>query len=578
MTDEGRSRPLPQRERGATEAGAKPAATPAGPRVLPNDLRQRMHAAVEAERAQARERVAEVLRHPPQRGAVGTPPSSPAPKGPDGDQAGESEPPATPGRRRRFERRGKDQRAVGPDAAASSGPNAIAPSDKNETAVNSAAAEPVSPARPESAPAYSAPASVPAPAMGSGHPSGPVAAWSAFAPPEAAPPEAAPPEAVPPEAIPPEAAQPAAPPQVAPWQEVEDWWADTNSQPPAAASPPPSVRDQAAGYGLPAAHAQAPGQAQAQGQSAGLDRAEPAWPYAGELQPVESPTPVRRRWAKTGLVVGALAVVAAGSAGAVTVLSKSSPHQAAGSSTGVVTAGQAAAASWVVSQVNPKTVVSCDQTMCAALVAHGYPPNNLRKLGSTSALKASRVVIVTRAAQHLFGSSLATAWAPDALATFGSGSSAVSVRVVAPDGAAAYRKAASKDRAKRKTSEAALTQAKSITISAAAGQDLKAGQVDGRLVDAIADAAAAQPINIVEFGNTGPGASADVLLRYADLAASNPVANMGVGAYVRSLRAGMNGGPGPRPDRTELLTLPGGQQVLRVEFTAPSPFGVLSGP
>jgi hypothetical protein len=217
--------------------------------------------------------------------------------------------------------------------------------------------------------------------------------------------------------------------------------------------------------------------------------------------------------------------------------------------------------------------------MCAALVAHGYPPNNLRKLGSASALKASRVVIVTQAAQHLFGNSLATAWAPDTLATFGSGRSAVSVRVVAPNGAAAYRKAASKDRAERKTSEVALTQAKSITISAAAAQDLQAGRVDGRLVEAIAEAAgAAGAVNIVDFGNTGPGASADVPLRYADLAAGNPVANMGAGAYVRSLRVGMNGGPAPRPDRTELVTLPGGQRVLRVEFTAPSPFGVLSSP
>ena len=48
-------------------------------------------------------------------------------------------------------------------------------------------------------------------------------------------------------------------------------------------------------------------------------------------------------------------------------------------------------------------------------------------------------------------------------------------------------------------------------------------------------------------------------------------------AYVQALRSSMDAGPGPRPDRTQLLTLDG-QQVLRVEFLAPSPFGVLSGP
>jgi hypothetical protein len=230
----------------------------------------------------------------------------------------------------------------------------------------------------------------------------------------------------------------------------------------------------------------------------------------------------------------------------------------------------------VAGQVDRKTVVSCDQATCAALVTRGYPPNNLRELGSTSSLTASGVVVVTPAARHLFGSSLVTAWAPAALATFGSGNSAVSIRVVAPKGAAAYEKAASKDLAERKSSEPALTQVKNITMSGAAAQELEAGRIDGRLMEAIANAAGAQAIDIVEFGNFGSGASADVPFRYADLSTTNPVATMGAAAYVQSLRVGMLTGLGARPDRTQLVTLPGGQQVLRVEFLAPSPFGVLA--
>ena len=84
-----------------------------------------------------------------------------------------------------------------------------------------------------------------------------------------------------------------------------------------------------------------------------------------------------------------------------------------------------------------------------------------------------------------------------------------------------------------------------------------------------------QPIRIVDFGNAGSGASADVPLRYADLAASNPAAGLSVPAYVQMLRTSM-GGSHPRPARTQLLTLPGGQQVLRVEYLAPSQFGVLN--
>ena len=80
----------------------------------------------------------------------------------------------------------------------------------------------------------------------------------------------------------------------------------------------------------------------------------------------------------------------------------------------------------------------------------------------------------------------------------------------------------------------------------------------------------------MDFGNAGSGASADVPLRYADLAASNSAAGPSGPAYVQMLRISMGGSPGPRPARTQLLTLRGGQQVLRVEYLAPSQFGVLN--
>ena len=275
-----------------------------------------------------------------------------------------------------------------------------------------------------------------------------------------------------------------------------------------------------------------------------------------------------------------MGVVAAGAVVAVLLTSGSGAPQPGGPPSGTAApAAQAAAVRWVVSQVYPTTTVACDQATCAALVTHGYSPANLRKITSTSALSGSGIVVVTPAARHLFGSSLATAWAPAALATFGSGNSEVSVRIVAPagpQGAAGWEQRARKDQAERKTSEAALTQAQTITVSGPAQQDLQAGRIDGRLMEAIADAASAEPVDIVEFGNVGMGASALVPLRYADLAVSNRAATLGIPAYIQALRTGMNTGPGPRPDRTELLTLPGGQKVLRVEFLAPSPFGVLA--
>jgi hypothetical protein len=276
-------------------------------------------------------------------------------------------------------------------------------------------------------------------------------------------------------------------------------------------------------------------------------------------------------------------VIAAASVGVIMAMAGSGSSHASRTSASASSGPAAApatgtqAAAWVAAQVSPATVISCDRAMCATLEAHGYPAKNLRPLGAETALKKSAVVVVTPAAQQLFGSSLVTAWAPSALATFGSGGSAVSVRIVAPDGAAAYEQEARQDQAVRAASQGSLIQAKSVTASAVAAQDLKSGRVDGRLMEAMADAATAEPIDIVDFGNVGTGSSADVPLRYADLVASGSAAGMSEPAYVQALRAGMSSGAGLRPDRTQLLTLHG-QQVLRVEFLAPSAFDVLNSP
>lgn len=276
-------------------------------------------------------------------------------------------------------------------------------------------------------------------------------------------------------------------------------------------------------------------------------------------------------------MAGVLAVVAAGSIGAVVATSGSRSPRSITTSGPPSAAQNGTAVAWVLAQVAPATVVSCDPAMCAALVAQGYPAKNVRELSSATALKASGVVVVTPAALQLFGSSLVTAWAPAALATFGSGSSAISVRIVAPQGATAYEQRARKDRDALIPAETSLAQASSVKSSGSAAQDLESGRVDGRLFEALAEAAVAAPIDIVGFGNAGPGATRGVPLRYADLAASNPASGMTVAAYVQTLRASMSRRRGPSPARTQLLTLPG-EKVLRVEFLAPSPFGVPNNP
>jgi len=234
------------------------------------------------------------------------------------------------------------------------------------------------------------------------------------------------------------------------------------------------------------------------------------------------------------------------------------------------------AAAWVAQQVSQDRPVACDRVMCSALTAHGFPSHDLLVLGSASLDPVrSAVVVETATVRAMFGSSLDTAWAPAVLASFGSGTASVTVRVTAPHGAVAYQTALSADLAARKASGAALLNDPQIKVSALAGEQLAAGQVDSRLLLALAALAGHQPISIVQFGNIGPSASAGIPLRFADLAENGQAARMASAAYVRSVRAYLNTVDAKyRPARTVTVVLPGDQAVLRVEFTAPSPLGV----
>ena len=238
-------------------------------------------------------------------------------------------------------------------------------------------------------------------------------------------------------------------------------------------------------------------------------------------------------------------------------------------------AARAAAASWVAQQVSRDVKVSCDPAMCAALRARGFPPGELLVLGSASEVPVSSAVVVeTPAVLGLFGSSLATAWAPAVLASFGSGPFLVTVRAIDRDGSGAYQTKLSADLADRKTAGAALLDDAQISVTQLASGQLTTGVVDSRLVLALAAMAGHQPISIMQFGNPGPGASSGVPLRYVDLAELDPAHHLSSAAYVRSLRAYLS-----RSDvrfRPTIMTtaVADGQHVLRVEVTAPSPLGV----
>jgi hypothetical protein len=267
-----------------------------------------------------------------------------------------------------------------------------------------------------------------------------------------------------------------------------------------------------------------------------------------------------------GLVIGAL--TAAGVR-----------HYSRPSADAVAASRQAAirdeAASWVTQQVSRQVRVSCDPAVCAALRTHGFPARDLLTLGPASRSAAiTAVVVETSVVRQLFGTSLDAAWAPDVLASFGSGADGITVRVIASHGAAAYQVLLGTGLAAREKAGAALLRDPRVTIPAAAAGQLDSGLVDLRLLRALAALARRQPISIVGFGTAGPGASAGLPLRFADLAGNDPAARLTRTAYLSSLRAHLNTMRttfGLTPVTT--VVPPYGPSVLRVQVTAPSPLG-----
>jgi len=186
------------------------------------------------------------------------------------------------------------------------------------------------------------------------------------------------------------------------------------------------------------------------------------------------------------------------------------------------------------------------------------------------------VIVVTAAVRGRFGSGLGARWAPAVIATIGSGRQRIDIRVIAPHGANAYETEARADRLERKAAGFGLLGSQQLVVSASARRQLAAGQVDSRLLNVITALVARLPIRVVAFGSFAPGAP-NAPLRVADLAETVPGAHLDGARYLRSLLSFLREQNPPfRPVRTMTLRLADGQAILRIEFAAPSPLGLLS--
>jgi hypothetical protein len=227
------------------------------------------------------------------------------------------------------------------------------------------------------------------------------------------------------------------------------------------------------------------------------------------------------------------------------------------------------AAAWVARQISADAILACDPAMCAALVQQGIPAANLLVLGpEASDPLGSAVVVATAAVRSMFGSRLVTVYAPQTLASFGTGEDRIDVRAMAPDGAAAYRVALAADLSARRAAGAQLLANRRIIMPAAARMELANGEVDARLLITLAAMAVSWPVHVLAFGDLGPGASMGTPLRSVEILATG-ASGQAMLAFARAQRQPY------LPAQSGLSLGPGGQTVLTIVFTAPGPLGLL---
>jgi hypothetical protein len=112
-------------------------------------------------------------------------------------------------------------------------------------------------------------------------------------------------------------------------------------------------------------------------------------------------------------------------------------------------------------------------------------------------------------------------------------------------------------------------------VTAQTRRQLTAGEVDSRLLIMLAALAAVHPIKVLAFGDPGPGATPGVPMCSADLSGSGQAAGLTDTGYLSWLTSFVRAQLQPFAGSAATVRQ-GDQLVLRVEFSRPSPLGLLS--
>jgi hypothetical protein len=219
-------------------------------------------------------------------------------------------------------------------------------------------------------------------------------------------------------------------------------------------------------------------------------------------------------------------------------------------------AAQTAAAAWIAGQLSSDATIGCDPAMCAVLQAQGVTAARLMPLTPGSPDPRGATVVVT-------SSSAAEAYAPAVIASFGSGAAQIDIRATEPGGAAAYGTALRADLAARTSAGAQLLRNNRIHFTAQDAAQLRAGEVDARLLATLAALSSQYSFSVTAFGDASPG----VAVLYREVTIS------GAGKNLTSALALVKAQVPPYQPAQVALVPPAG---LNIEFAAPSPLGLLT--
>jgi len=280
-----------------------------------------------------------------------------------------------------------------------------------------------------------------------------------------------------------------------------------------------------------------------------------------------------RRW-RTVAVVAAMAVVtvavlavsgvfAGTAAPAAPARAASTPSPAKVAPPGAAPQ-QAAAAAWIAGQLSSDAIIACDPAMCAALQAQGVAASRLMPLTPRAPSPRGAAVVVISAPA---ATQLTEAYAPAVIASFGSGAARIDVRAAEPGGAGAYQTALRADLAARMSAGSQLLRNHRIRFTAQDAAQLRAGEVDTRLLATLAALSSQYSFSVAAFGDASPG----VAVLYRDVTITGT--SQSIAGALALVKAQV---PPYLPGQAAMTQLATAPAVLSIEFAAPSPLGLLT--